>query len=95
MNDEEKMTMYLLSHTHRGVDCSGKDPELMKQLAAKSSNDNLAKRNVNLLTLTTKSRVQIPVPALILSALANILWNPTKAKFRLTGELESTNFNNW
>jgi hypothetical protein len=46
---EKKLTTYVLSHTHKGVDCPGKDPELMKELAAKFSKDNLAKKNVNIL----------------------------------------------
>lgn len=41
--------MYVLFHTHKAVDCPGKDPELMKQLAAKFTKDNLVKRNVSLL----------------------------------------------
>lgn len=45
----KKLTTYVLSHTHKGVDCPGKDPELMKELAAKFSKDNLAKKNVNIL----------------------------------------------
>jgi hypothetical protein len=47
--EEQKLTIYVLSHTHKGANCPGKDPELMKELAAKFSNDNLAKKNVNIL----------------------------------------------
>lgn len=43
------MTLYLLSHTHRGIDCPGKDPEMMKELATKFSKENLAKKNVKIL----------------------------------------------
>lgn len=39
--------MYLLSHKHRGVDCPGKNPEMMKELAIKFSKESLAKKNVS------------------------------------------------
>jgi hypothetical protein len=41
--------MYVLSDIHKGVDCPGKDPEMMKALAIKFSKDNLAKKNVKVL----------------------------------------------
>lgn len=41
--------MYVLSHTHKGVDCPGKDPDLMKELASTISKENLSKKNVKIL----------------------------------------------
>jgi hypothetical protein len=46
---QKNLTMYVLTHIHKGVDCPGKDPELMKQLAVKFSKENLARKNVNML----------------------------------------------
>lgn len=43
------MTMYILSHIHKGIDCPGKDPEMMKELATKFSKENLAKKNIKIL----------------------------------------------
>ena len=41
--------MYVLSHNHKGINCPGKNPEMMKELAAKFSKENLAKKNVRIL----------------------------------------------
>jgi len=41
--------LYIVSHTHAGLDCPGKDPDQMKELASKFSQDNLSNKSVKLL----------------------------------------------
>ena len=41
--------MYVLSYSHKGVDCPGKEPEMMKEWANKFSKENLAKKSVKIL----------------------------------------------
>jgi hypothetical protein len=41
--------MYVLSNTHRGADCPGRDPDMMKDLASKFSKENLSKKKVRML----------------------------------------------
>jgi hypothetical protein len=41
--------LYIVSHIHAGVDCPGKDPDQMNELATKFSHDNLSNKSVKLL----------------------------------------------
>lgn len=41
--------MYVLYNTHRGADCPGKDPDMMKEMASKFSRENLAGKNIRML----------------------------------------------
>jgi hypothetical protein len=59
------MTMYLLSHTHRGINCPGKDPEMMKELATKFSKENLAKKNVKILDVFVDQSCMLPQPGAV------------------------------
>jgi len=41
--------LYIVSHNHTAVDCPGKDPDQMNELATKFSQDNLSNKSVKLL----------------------------------------------